>query len=319
LCGGTVSALLALHASARAADDPAREEARKLAYAGVASYQASDYQAASDKLERAFAMLPAPSVGLYSARALVKLGKWTRAAARYRQISQLVITAGERNVQEAARKSAATDLVALMPRIPGLHIQLSGASPEQVQVLVDGTTLTASELGSEILLDPGTHQLQGRRGAQVVEATVELRESAHESTVLSFPAPIQPAPQPPPQPPPQPSRATPVAEQAPPPTSTLRTTGWISLAAGGGALALSGVGVLIALAEKPGDCTDNVCAGSVSSYNTWRTVSTVGFYTGVALSAVGVTLLLTAPKSQANAQSLSLTFQAKGASLNGAF
>src|SRR3954468_9935141 len=100
LFGTVISGLLMLQTSARAANDPARDEARKLAYAGVAAYQASDYKTASDKLERAFGMLPAPSVGLYSARALVKLGKLTQAAARYRQLSQLVITAGERNVQE---------------------------------------------------------------------------------------------------------------------------------------------------------------------------------------------------------------------------
>jgi hypothetical protein len=314
--GSVIAGLLVLHAQASAADDSARTEARKLAYAGVAAYQASDFRTASEKLERAFAMLPAPSVGLYSARALVKLGKLTEGAARYRQIAQLVITAGERNVQETARQNAAAELASLTPQIPRLRVQLEGATVDQVQVLLDGNALSASDLGSEILLDPGAHELQGRRGAQVVVSKVALHEGEQASAVLLFPAPVAPSP------PTQPLLAR-VADEPPPPpaqpSSAMRTAGWVGLGAGSGALALSGVSLLIALGDKPGGCTSHVCDGSVSGYNTWRTVSTVGFYAGVVLGAAGVTLLLAAPKSNPSAQALSLTVQASGASFTGSF
>jgi hypothetical protein len=311
-------ALLAFAAHAKAADDPARNEARKLAYAGVAAYQASDYVSASEKLDKAFAMLPAPSVGLYSARALAKLGKLTAAAARYRQISKLVITAGERNVQEAARQDAAAELTVLTPRIPGLRIQLEGATLEQAQVTVDGSILSASELGSELLLDPGRHQLQARRGAQVVDSTVELREGAHTTVTLRLLAPeASPLPEAAPERPALLPIKTPPAR--PPPSTSLRTAGFAGLVAGGAALAFSGISLLIALGEKPQGCLANVCEGSVTGYNTWRTVSAVGFYTGAVLSAAGVTLLLAGPKSSSSAQSLSLTLRAGGASLHGGF
>ena len=315
LLGTVVSGLFALSATAGATDDPARDEARKLAYAGVAAYQATEYQTASDKLEKAFAMLPAPSVGLYSARALAKLGKLTEAAARYRQISQLVITAGERNVQEVARKNAAADLAALIPLIPGLRIQIEGATVGEVQVVLDGNIVSESELAAEIELDPGTHELQGRRGTRVFKSTIELHEAEHSSAVLRFPADDVPALIPTP-----PSRYT--ADSAPSPghpPSSLRTAGWVGLAAGSGGLVLSGVGLLVALGAKPGGCTNHVCGGAVSSYNTWRAVSTVGFYGGAVLGVAGATLLLAAPKSNSNEQALMLTVRANGASLSGSF
>ncbi|HEY4159182.1 MAG TPA: tetratricopeptide repeat protein, partial [Polyangiaceae bacterium] len=70
-------------AHAQAVDDATRSAARNLASAGVQAYQANDYPAARDKLERAYQVLRAPSLGLWSARALVKVGALVEAGERY--------------------------------------------------------------------------------------------------------------------------------------------------------------------------------------------------------------------------------------------
>src|SRR5688572_19645010 len=76
--------------SVSAAPDAARRErARQLGYAGIRAYAAGNYSAASTQLEESFGLLPVPSLGLWSARALVKLGKLLEAERRYRGVVAL--------------------------------------------------------------------------------------------------------------------------------------------------------------------------------------------------------------------------------------
>src|SRR5882724_10278109 len=74
---------VALPAHAQDIDDATRAAARKLGTAGVESYQSGQFQVASEKLEKAYRMLQVPSLGLWSARALVKLGHLVEAQERY--------------------------------------------------------------------------------------------------------------------------------------------------------------------------------------------------------------------------------------------
>jgi hypothetical protein len=110
-------------------DPSARAVARDLGYAGVAAFERGDFQAAADKLERAFKILEAPSLGLWSARALVKLGKLVQAAERYRLVGRINTGAGELAVQRQAQQDAATELAALEKRIPSIVVQVEGGSP----------------------------------------------------------------------------------------------------------------------------------------------------------------------------------------------
>jgi uncharacterized protein HemY len=64
-------------------DAATRFAVRKLGDAGVSAYRAGDYESASEKLEKAYELMPVPSLGLWSARALVQRGSWTQAAERY--------------------------------------------------------------------------------------------------------------------------------------------------------------------------------------------------------------------------------------------
>ena len=97
---------LASSASGQMSDGPARAAARKLGYEGVAAYEAEHYDVASEKLEKAFAVLQAPSLGLWSARALVKQDKLLEAVERYLATSRLSLSGGDLAVQKRAKADA---------------------------------------------------------------------------------------------------------------------------------------------------------------------------------------------------------------------
>jgi hypothetical protein len=93
-------------ARAQAVDDGSRAVARSLGTTGVEAYRAGDYATANDKLDKAYQILQAPSLGLWSARALVKLNRLVKAAERYREVTRLPVSSGDTAVQKQARSMA---------------------------------------------------------------------------------------------------------------------------------------------------------------------------------------------------------------------
>jgi hypothetical protein len=115
---GTALWLAAGSVRAQAVDDAARGAARTLGYDGVKAYNAGDYAVADQKLEKAYRVVKVPSLGLWSARALVKLGRLVEASERYREVTQLEVSGGEQAVQKQAQADAQSELDSLTPRIP---------------------------------------------------------------------------------------------------------------------------------------------------------------------------------------------------------
>src|SRR3954451_17395062 len=112
--------LTARPVAAHASDDSSRAEARKIGYAGVEAFQAGDFATARDRLETAYQLLQVPSLGLWSARALAKLGKLVEADARYAQVIGLPTSVGDEAIQEQARQDARNERAALARRIPSI-------------------------------------------------------------------------------------------------------------------------------------------------------------------------------------------------------
>ncbi|HEX2674260.1 MAG TPA: hypothetical protein VHM25_25460, partial [Polyangiaceae bacterium] len=175
-------------------DDATRNTARKLGYAGVEAYQAGDYRTASEKLEKAYAVLRVPSLGLWSARALVKLGKWVEGAERYTQIGQLGASSGNEAVQKRARADAESELAALTPKIPSITVQVTGAPLSEVSVQIDGAPIAPELLGEARPVNPGPHKIEGQRGDEHAVVELSLAESEHQPAVLAFHAPVAAAP-----------------------------------------------------------------------------------------------------------------------------
>jgi hypothetical protein len=159
---------------AAAVDDPARARARALGYAGVEAYDSGDYAAASAKLEESFRLLRVPSLGLWSARALVGLGRWVEAERRYGVVAELTVGANDPPVQRAAQEDARREQVALQRRLPSLLVHVSGAAIDEVTVSVDGGLRSSAELATALLVDPGRHEVSGVRGSERSQVVLSL-------------------------------------------------------------------------------------------------------------------------------------------------
>jgi predicted deacylase len=120
---GVVFLLSTGAASAQAVDDATRGAARTLGYDGVKAYQSGDYPVANEKLDKAYRVLKVPSLGLWSARALVKVGRLVEASERYAEVSRLPTSGGDETVQKQAQVDARAELEALAPRVPSLNMR----------------------------------------------------------------------------------------------------------------------------------------------------------------------------------------------------
>jgi hypothetical protein len=302
--------LCAQAGAAQEVDDATRASARQLGYAGVEAYEAQNYPTASDKLERAYRVLQVPTLGLWSARALVKLGKLVEAQERYLKVGRLAVSGGDAEVQRKAQADAARELSALEPRLASVQIELSGASADDVSLSIDNAPIASALIGEPRPMNPGAHTLVARRGSEEKRVNVNLSEGEKQRVVLSFagtetttggaaPAPTKASPAT------SEPASVPARDQSS--GSTQRLLGWVTVAAGGAGLAFGGITGGMALSKKNGfesnpRCNDSACGpsqqGDVDSYNSLRTMSSIGFIAGGTLAAAGVVLLLTAPSSE---------------------
>ncbi|HKO94704.1 MAG TPA: hypothetical protein VJU61_26295 [Polyangiaceae bacterium] len=303
-CGVCLGAALSLGSVLAAAAPPAagsaseadRERARTLGYAGVAAYAKGEYAAASEQLEASFALLPVPSLGMWSARALVKLGKWVEAEQRYRAVASMSLAADAPKAQTDAKATAELELAELSLKLPSVRVQILGAPPAQVTVTLDGAALPAERWSEGQHLNPGRHAIVGTYREQRTELELVASEG-RENVVLRFAEPAV-----------LPLAATEPAASAPAPDPgggsqrAWRTAGWIGVGTGGAALVLGAVTYLVGSNKydelvESGSCVDGGCEKSseLDTYNTLRTVSFVSLISGVALGAFGVTVLALDP------------------------
>jgi hypothetical protein len=292
------------------AEETSRATARALGYEGIEAYNAGDFPLASERLEAAYALLRVPSLALWSARALIKLGRFVEAAERYQVVATLPVPQVGREVHEAAVREANEERALLLPRIPVLTIVVDGAPAGAVAGL-DGRTLPSASTGADVLADPGPHRLTLTAGGRSIQREVVLREGEKLRVVLELP-PQSPQPsasaahasRPSPaglsSPAPAFSDAYGRAATAtPPPSSGFQTAGWVAMGLGGAGIVLGAVAGSVAVgqnAELDEVCEDDVCPRSaqpdVDAYDRTRALSTVGFVVGAVALTTGVVLLL---------------------------
>jgi len=286
-------------------DDTELTAARDIAAQGLEAYDVGNYEEAADKLWRAFQVVKLPTVALHTARALEKAGRLVEASEVYLQATRLPATGEFQAEQEQAQQDAERERAALMPRLPRIVVSIEGADPEEVEVTVDGKEVSVALLGGGYVVNPGARRIEGKRGEQVVTAEVEIGEGEKQPVTLRFGAEVADA-----------SGATgdaAVTEATSDATadrasdgSLQRTLGWAGIGVGGAGLLVGTITGIMAGAKKSdldeGGCDGNECYADqrddIDSYNSLRTLSTVGFVAGLVGGAAGVTLLLTAPKPE---------------------
>jgi hypothetical protein len=303
---------------------------------GVASLQQGNADVASEKLEKAFDLLQAPSIALWSARALVKRGQWVEASERYQQAGRLAPSGGNQQaIQEQAKKDCARELSELSPRIPKLVIALAGASASDVSLSVDGSAVSSSLIDEERLVNPGPHRVLGVRGPDRVEKQVTALEAQRVRVVLEFQPRVPEVPATKPGVGAGSGAANPAHDHSAPAPEGGRnhTLAYVALGLGGAGLITGSVAGLIALKEHNDfksntECDGNQCGpsqrGAVDRFHTIRTVSTIGFVAGGALAATGLVLLLTGGSTSSEGQAgrahpVSVGFGLDGVRVSGRF
>ncbi len=299
-------------ASAQQLDEASLATARTLGRQGIEAYNNKNYSLASEKLERAYRVVKAPSVALWSARALEKNGKLVEAAERYLEATRLPATSGDRATQEQARVDAATEREALTQRVPNLKVE-AGSNVQEVRI--DGLAVPVELLGVPRPVNPGSHTVTASRGDAHKSESVVLKEGDHRVLKLELPAGEEVSKLPGGGDSrvgdgPKGGAAKPEGE----PGRVQRIAGWSSLAVGGAGVVVGSIaGVLVMTKhnsnEVKDNCVDGRCRsavqGTVDSYNMARNVSTVGFIVGAVGLGAGAGLLLTAPKRSSQTASIS--------------
>lgn len=294
-------------AAAGQSDEVARRAARDLGAEGIELYDDGNFAAASERLERAYAVMPVPTLGLWSARALARTGALVAASERYLAVTRMTVAADDPEVQREAVVDARREYDAMQPRIPSLTITLAtGEATGGVAIAIDGAELRAALLGVPIAVDPGRHEFVVTREGRKLRGSVTLVEGEHKSVALTF---KQAEPPPPAAPATSPAtKAVSPATQAAPRADAASSKGdgerpriaaWVTLGVGAAGLVAGGVGAGLALDKKA--YLDEFCQGSycstvfqdpVDEYNAYRTLSAVGFIVGGVGVAGGVTWLL---------------------------
>jgi hypothetical protein len=278
--------------------------ARSVAVTGREAFNAGDYETALALFRRAYTLYPAPTVVLYEARTLEKMGLLLEAVAAYVRTTQIAIPSGSPGQFAEAIAAARQEERALRARIPTLTLRVDGVSANDpnLKVSINGRAIGAAQLGQAQRLNPGTYRITGSTsGDRSDTAEVVLSESKKTSVVLNLAAPSLS--------PPAPVVGSSSAvndEPAASPGSSLRLAAYIS---GGVGLAGIGGGLVTGLmavskhtqAEK--DCENHVCVadssgpGTVDDFRSMRTVSTVFYGVGAAGVAAGVVFWLISPSA----------------------
>ena len=311
-------------------DEETRTVVRRMAEDGAAQYDAGEYEKARDLFHRANAAYPAPTLVLWEARSLVKLGRLVEAEEKYATVERYPLRVDDPEAFRVAVREAREETENLRRRIPTLTITVGGeeAKDPSAEVRIDDRVVNPALLGYPNPIDPGDHKVSlWVSGEEVAHVTVSVDEREQVPIELrsSPPEPLAPPPAPEPLAPP------PLATTPPPATprdrhlGVRRTLGWIGLGVGIAGVGTGTVAGVIATRKHSvlkEHCPNDECPpeyhDDLNAFRSLRTVSTVGYTVGLIGVAGGVGLLLSAhPRRQATAVTLEL--RPTGAVLRGSF
>lgn len=301
-------------------DDETRNAARALAIQGRDAFKAQDYETTVDLMRRAYDLVGAPTVAVFEARALVKLGRLVEAAEAYRRAIRTPIADDSPAAYQQAMSSARAELSELRPRIPKLKVTIEGPGAQEpgLEVRMDGKPVPPALLGVARPVDPGDRKVEAATpSGHGASTTRTLAEGATEEVTLTLAAgqaPFAVAAMASPGDEAAASGATPtsasasagtMADTGATPGRTQRIFAYTSLGVGVAGLGVglaTGLVALDRLDSAKKECPTRVCAedskaqDDYDSFKTFRTVSTTGYVVGIVGVAAGVTLWLTAPR-----------------------
>lgn len=289
----TVLALCSWATNASAQTDADKATARNLFSEGQEALRANDCVKAADRFERADALYAAPTIRVGLARAYVCLGKFVKAKEKYNLVIRENLPSDASEAFRSAVADANKEIVGLDAKIGFVTITVQG--PSAPEVTIDGELVPVAALGVRRPIDPGSHVIKADgAGFKPAEATVMVVAQQEVPVSLALEA--------------DPTESTDdtgtVGARGDSSTGdTLRLVGFVALGVGAAGLIVGAITGGLAIG-KHGELTD-ACGedgrcpaeqqGTLDDYNTFGTVSTVGFIAGGVLAAAGLVLVLVAP------------------------
>src|SRR5690606_15608951 len=256
---------------------------RSVAVSGREAFNAGDYETALSLFRKAYELYPAPTVVLYEARTLERMGLLMEAVDAYTRTARTAVPPEAPPQFGEAIEAARSEGDELRARIPVLVVEVRGASGRdpRLSVSINGRVLGGDQLSRAQNLNPGTYRVSGTMGGERSTSTeVTLVPGQTRRVVLNLtPEPSDPLA----------GAATPDAGTTEPADVARRGPPGLAYVAGCVGLAGIGAGVIAGIlaneqydqAER--DCVDQRCpAGSpgldaVDAFRTWRMVSSVSY------------------------------------------
>jgi hypothetical protein len=126
-----------------------------------------------------------PNARLYVGHCLQQLGRYLEAHKAFTAVVKQTTQRGDTKY-EPTREAALAQLGLLEPRIAKVVISLVDV-PSGLAVTLDGTALEEKDLGSPMVVEPGTHKIEAR-ATDMAPVSREVRVEAGESktTILTF-------------------------------------------------------------------------------------------------------------------------------------
>jgi tetratricopeptide (TPR) repeat protein len=302
--------------------------ARSIAVTGREAFNAGDYETALAMFRKAYQLYPAPTVVLYEARTLERLGLLIEALEAYTRTTQLPVPNHAPAQFAEAIAAAREESAVLSARVPKLVLVLRGVTIDDpnLSVSINGRALDRAQLREPQRLNPGTYRIAATAGVDRrfdTEATLVPGQSRRIVVNLtaspSDPLGVEGD-----------GAAKGVIGSEPPSHHSIPLIAYV---AGGVGVAGVGAGVITGLlangkyddAERL--CEDHRCApgtpglDAVDAFRTWRMVSSVSYGVGAAGLAAGVVLWLTASDDDdaGRASSIQPWGTAKTAGVRGTF
>ncbi|WP_437928993.1 hypothetical protein WMF37_06880 [Sorangium sp. So ce291] len=308
------SALAALPSPAGAQSASDNETARQLLIDGLDLRDASQLDAALEKLNAAHALVHTPVTGLELGRTYFLMGRLVEASDMLREVVRLPEDR-ETPRTRAARAEAEQLIDEIAPQIPSLRLKISAPPGSAPQVTVDGESIPAAALAVPRKVNPGSHVVVGKVAGHPerrVEVTVE------KGNHVEVPLALGPAPQSP-----RPPAPSPAAGPRPGP-GPLALVGFGVAGAG---LAVGGITGAITLSRASSlkeDCANNHCPperfDDLDGARLLGTVSTVSFLLAGVGAAAGVAgLFLSKPEPARTGLVVSPALAPGGLGLRGTF
>jgi hypothetical protein len=280
-----------------------KDVARDIAHRGAEYFDDGDWERAREHFHRAYEIVPAPTLALMEARALVKLGRLAEATDAYSKAASAAPEEGNEPYKRAS-STARVELAVLVTKVPSIRVLFPATGPRP-SVRVDGAPVIGS---TSMPVNPGTHVITiSVPGVPESWQTVTLAEGEQRAIPLDLP-------------PPNADRS-----KGSRPLSPLM---WTAFGVGGAGIVAGVVTGAFALSRK--SKLDDACNGAtcppgyeddVRDYHRLRDVSIASYLVGVAGLAGGAVIFATSPKPSGDTTKLRASVSSGGPALvfEGAF